>query len=65
LSGEPFPPPRDLPDPGIKTGSLGLVHWDDPEGWYGEGGGRGVQDGEHVYTRGRYMLMYGKTNTIL
>ena len=18
-------------------GSLGLVHWDDPEGWYGEG----------------------------
>ena len=20
--------------------SLGLVHWDDPEGWYGEGGGR-------------------------
>jgi len=30
------------------TGSLGLVHWDDPEGWYGEGGGRGVQDWEHV-----------------
>ena len=21
------------------TGCLGLVHWDDPEGWYGEGGG--------------------------
>ena len=47
------------------TGSLGLVHWDDPEGWYGDGGGRGIQDGEHVYTRGRCMLMYGKTNTIL
>ena len=47
------------------TGCLGLVHWDDPEGWYGKGGGRGVQDGEHVYTRGRFMLMYGKTNTIL
>ena len=32
------------------TGCLGLVHWDDPEGWYGEGGGRRVQDGEtHVY----------------
>ena len=29
------------------TGCLGLVHWDDPEGWYGEGGGRRVQDGEH------------------
>ena len=46
------------------TGCLGLVHWDDPEGWYGEGGGRRVQDGEHVYTRGGFMLMYGKTNTI-
>ena len=21
------------------TGCLGLVHWDDPEGWYGEAGG--------------------------
>ena len=30
------------------TGCLGLVHWEDPEGWYGEGGGRRVQDGEHV-----------------
>ena len=30
-----------------------------------EGGGRGVQDWEHVYTRGRFMLIYGKTNTIL
>ena len=28
------------------TGCLGLVHWDDPEGWYGEGGGRKVQDGD-------------------
>ena len=43
----------------------GLMHWDDPEGWFGEGGVRGVQDGEHVYTRGGFMLMYGKTNTIL
>ena len=47
------------------TGCLGLVHWDDPEGWYGEGRGMGVQVGEHMYTRGRFMLMYGKTNTIL
>ena len=31
----------------------------------GEGGGRGVQDWEHVYTCGRCMLIYGKTNTIL
>ena len=27
--------------------------------------GGGVQDGEHVYTRGGFMLMCGKTNTIL
>ena len=47
------------------TGSLGLMHWDDPEGWYGEGGRRGVQDGELVYNHGGFMLMYGKTNTIL
>ena len=26
------------------TGCLGLVHWDDLKGWYGKGGGRGVQD---------------------
>ena len=56
-----------ITSPGLmqNTGCLGLVHWDDPEGWDGEGGGRGVQDWEHVYTRGRFMLMYGKTNTIL
>ena len=41
------------------TGCLGLVHWDDPEGWYREGDGRGVQDGEHMYTHGGFMSMYG------
>jgi len=46
------------------TGCLGLVHWDDPEGWYREGGGRRVQDGEHMYTCGGFMLIYGKTNTL-
>ena len=53
--------------PGSKhdTQCLGLVHGDNPERWYGEGGGRGVHDGEQVYTRGGFMLMYGKTNTIL
>ena len=25
------------------AGCLGLVYWDDPEGWYGEGGGRRVK----------------------
>ena len=47
------------------TGCSGLVHWDDAEGWYEEGSGRGVQDGEHMYTSGGFMSMYGKTNTIL
>ena len=47
------------------TGCSGLVHWDDPEGWYGDGGGRGVQDEEHMDIHGGFMLMYGKTNTIL
>ena len=27
------------------TGCLGLVHWDNPEGWYGEGGGGGFRMG--------------------
>ena len=41
----------------------GLVHWDDPEGWDGEGGARGVQDGEHMYTHGWFMSMYGKNHS--
>ena len=36
----------------VETGHSGLVHWDDPEGWDGEEGGREGQDGEHMYTRG-------------
>ena len=48
-----------------ETGCSGLVHWDDREGWDGEGGGRWVQDGEHMYTQGWSMSMYGKTTTIL
>ena len=47
------------------TGCLGLVHWDNPEGWYGEGGGRRVQDGEHMYTCDGFILIFGKTNTIM
>jgi len=40
------------------TGCLGLVHWDDLEGWCGERGERWVQDGEHMYTRGGFMLVW-------
>ena len=56
-----------ITSPGLMhdTGCVGLVHWDNPEGWYGEGGGRQVQDEEHVYTLCGFMLMYGKTDTIL
>ena len=35
-----------------ETGRSGPVHWDDPEGWDGEGGRRRVQDGGHMYTHG-------------
>ena len=27
---------------------IGLVHWDDHEGWDEEGDGKEVQDGEHM-----------------
>ena len=47
------------------TGCLGLVHRDDPEGCYGEGGGSMVQDGEHMYTCGGFILIFGETNTIM
>ena len=46
------------------TGYLGLVHWDDPEGGYGEGGGRRVQDGEHRYTCGGFISIFVKTNIV-
>ena len=47
------------------TACLGLVHWDDPEGWKGEGGGKRVQDGEHMYTCGGFILILGKSNTVM
>ena len=48
-----------------ETGCLGLVHWMTQRDGMGRGGGRGVQDGEHMYTHGGLKSMYGKTNTIL
>ena len=56
-----------ITSPGLihDTGCSGLVHLDDPKGWYGEGDGKGIQDGEHMYTHGGFMSTYGKTNTIL
>ena len=45
---------KEIASPGSThdTGCLGLMHWDDPEGWYGERGGKGVQDWELMYTHG-------------
>ena len=45
-----------------ETECSGLVHWDDPEGWDGEGGRRWFPDGEHMYTYGWFMSMYGKNH---
>ena len=45
-----------------ETGHSKPVHWDDPEWWDGEGDGRGVQDGGHMYTRGWFMSVYGKNH---
>ena len=55
---------KQITSPGSKheTACSGLAHWDDPEGWYGEGCGRGVQDGEYMYTHGWFMSMYGKNH---
>ena len=58
---------KQIASPGLMhdTGCSVLVHWDDPEGWYGEGEGRRVQDGEHMYTCGGFISIFGKTNTIM
>ena len=46
-----------------ETGCSGLVHWDDPEGWDGEGSGKGAQvHGEHMYTHDWFMSMCGKND---
>jgi len=75
-SGLPLLPPGYLPDPGtepeslvspaLQVNSLPL----EPNCRKGlrkntRVGGRRVQDGEHMYTCGRFILIYGKTNIIL
>ena len=47
------------------AGCLGLVQGDDPERWFGVGGGREVHVWELMYTRGGFMSLYAKTNTVL
>ena len=45
-----------------ESGHSKTVHWDNPEGWNGEGDGRGVRNGGHMHTHGWLMSMYGKTH---
>ena len=46
----------------MKQGTQSQCTGDKHEGWDGEGGGRGVQDGEHMYTHSWFMSMYGKNH---
>ena len=32
-----------------ETGHSKPLHWDNPEGWDGEGGGKGLGRGSHIY----------------
>ena len=41
-----------------EAGCSGLVHWEDPGRWE-VGGGRGVQEGEHVHT---FMSIYSRNH---
>ena len=45
-----------------ETGHSKPVQWDNPEGWDGKGGGRGLQNGGHMYTHGWFMSMYGENH---
>ena len=55
---------KQIISPGLmhEQGCSGLVHWDDPEGWDGEGDGKEGQDGEHIHTHGWFMSTYGINN---
>ena len=39
---------KQITSPGWMHETSARVHWEDPEGWDGEGGGRGDRDGEHM-----------------
>ena len=38
------------------------VLWNNPEGWGGEGGGKGFRMGGHMYTCDPFTSMYGKNH---
>ena len=58
---------KQIAGPGLmhETGCSGLVHWDDPEGWDGEGGGRGVRMGNTCTLMADSCQCMAKITTIL
>ena len=56
-----------IASPGLMhdTGCSGLVHWDDPERWDGEVGGKGVQDGDIWTPMADSCQCMAKTTTVL
>ena len=58
---------KQIAGPGLmhETGCSGLVHWDDPEGWDGEGGGRGFRMGDTRTSMADSCQCMAKTTTIL
>ena len=58
---------KEIASPGLmhETGCSGMVHWNDPGGWDGEGGGRGVQDGDTYIPMADSYQWMAKNTTIL
>ena len=58
---------KQIASPGLmhETECSGLVHWDDPEGWDGEAGGRGFRMGNTCTPMADSCECMAKTTTIL
>ena len=58
---------KQIASPGsmYETGCSDLVHWDDPEGWDGEGGGRGIGMENICKSMADSCQCMAKTTTIL
>ena len=62
-----WPQVKQMASPSLmhETGHSKPVHWDNPEGWDGEGGRRGVQDGDTCTPMADSCQCMAKTMTIL
>ena len=58
---------KQITSPGsmYETRCSGLVHWDDPKGWDGEGGGKGFRMGNTCIPMTDSCQCMAKTTTIL